>query len=75
MHANAERPTFTSPWLNTDEAASYLGNSPKSLAIWRCQGQGPRYHILNKRLVRYHVDDLDAFVIGDGGGSDAHCNS
>lgn len=67
MLDNAERPTFTSPWLNTDEAAGYLGNSPKTLAIWRCQGQGPRYHILNRRLVRYHVDDLDAFVFGNDG--------
>ena len=65
MQNTAELPPITSPWLNTEEAATYLGNSPKSLAIWRCQGQGPRYHILNKRLVRYHVNDLDAFVRGE----------
>lgn len=59
--------TFTSPWFDTVEAAAYLGNSPKSLAIWRCRGQGPRYYIMNKRLVRYNVADLDAFVRGEDG--------
>jgi hypothetical protein len=58
-------PAFTSPWLDTVAAAAYLGNSPKTLAIWRCRGEGPRYRVVNKRLVRYHVDDLDAFVRGE----------
>lgn len=62
INSNLNKETFTSPWLNTEEAARYLGNSPKSLAIWRCQGQGPKYHILNKRLVRYHRDELDNFM-------------
>jgi hypothetical protein len=58
-------PAFTSPWLDTAAAATYLGNSPKTLAIWRCRGEGPRYRVVNRRLVRYHVDDLDAFVRGE----------
>jgi hypothetical protein len=58
-------PAITSPWLDTTAAAAYLGNSPKTLAIWRCRGEGPRYHVVNRRLVRYHVDDLDAFVRGE----------
>lgn len=57
--------TFTSPWLDTESAAAYLGNSPKTLAVWRCRGEGPRYRVVNRRLVRYHVDDLDAFVRGE----------
>jgi len=67
MQPTTASETIRSPWLDTDGAANYLGNSPKSLAVWRCKGQGPRYHTLNKRLVRYHVDDLDAFVRGEDG--------
>jgi len=62
-HTDTTQPV--SPWLNTDEAAKYLGNSPKSLAIWRSQGKGPKYHILSQRLVRYHIGDLDAYVRGE----------
>ncbi len=61
---NAEQP---SPWLNTEQAAKYLGASPKTLAIWRVKGQGPRYHNVNKRLVRYHVGDLDAHILNRPG--------
>ena len=57
-----------SPWLNTEQAASYLGASPKTLAIWRSKGKGPRYHIVNERLVRYHVKELDAHVFNRPGG-------
>lgn len=60
-------PTNVSPWLDTDAAARYLSASPKTLSVWRCQGKGPRYHVAGGRLVRYHVDDLDAFVRGEGG--------
>ena len=67
------RTGFCSPWMSTGQAAKYLGASPKTLAVWRCQGKGPRYHIVNERLVRYHVNDLDAHVLGQpgGGGSNA----
>lgn len=58
-------PAFTSPWLDTIGAAQYLAASPKTLSVWRCQGRGPRYHVVGGRLVRYHVDDLDAFARGE----------
>ncbi len=51
-----------SPWLGTTEAAAYLGSTPGTLKNWRAAGTGPAYHILQERLVRYHVDDLDRFV-------------
>jgi hypothetical protein len=54
-----------SPWLNTDEAAGYLGSTAGTLKNWRATGQGPSYHVVQSRLVRYHVDELDAFVRGD----------
>ncbi len=61
--------TFTSPWLNTEAAGAYLSASPKTLAVWRSQGRGPRYRTCGGRLVLYHRDDLDVFVLGNDSGS------
>jgi hypothetical protein len=51
-----------SPWLDTDGAAAYLGTTPGTLKNWRARGMGPKYHLIQTKLVRYHTDDLDAFV-------------
>lgn len=53
-----------SPWLGTEEAAAYLGSTAGTLKNWRATGQGPKYHVVQSRLVRYHVEDLDRFVRG-----------
>ncbi len=52
--------TFTSPWLNTNQAADYLSVSGGTLRNWRSAGAGPRYRTVG-RVVRYHRDDLDDF--------------
>ncbi len=54
-----------SPWLDSDQAANYLGCSSGTLKTWRSRGEGPTYHIVNQKLVRYNVEDLDAFVRGE----------
>lgn len=54
-----------SPWLNSEAAAAYLGSTAGTLRNWRATGKGPKYHVVQDRLVRYHTDDLDAFVRGD----------
>jgi hypothetical protein len=54
-----------SPWLDTEGAAAYVSCTPGTLKTWRTRGGGPRYHIVNQKLVRYHTDDLDAFVRGE----------
>lgn len=54
-----------SPWLDSDAAAEYLSCTAGTLKTWRSRGEGPRYHIIQSKLVRYHVDDLDAFVRGE----------
>lgn len=54
-----------SPWHDSGSAAAYLGCSAGTLKTWRSQGQGPNYHIIQSKLVRYHVADLDAFVRGE----------
>jgi hypothetical protein len=51
-----------SPWIDSEAAAAYLGTTAGTLKNWRATGKGPKYHIVQDRLVRYHRDDLDAFV-------------
>ena len=52
------------PWFDTEAAAAYLRREPGTLKGWRSRGEGPRYHTVNGQLIRYHIDDLDAFVRG-----------
>jgi hypothetical protein len=53
-----------SPWLDTAAAARYLGKEPGTLKGWRSKGEGPAFHVVSRQFIRYHVDDLDAFVRG-----------
>lgn len=52
------------PWFDTEAAAAYLRREPGTLKGWRSKGEGPRFYVVNGQLIRYHVDDLDAFVRG-----------
>jgi len=52
--------------LTANEAASYCGVKPSTLAKWRLKGIGPRFSTALGRDPRYHVDDLDAFLWGEG---------
>ena len=56
----AERARRGSPYLNTAQAAHYLGISERSMQRMRARGSGPRprRHAL---MVLYHIDDLDAW--------------
>lgn len=45
------------PFLNTEQAAAYLGISARKLQYMRSRCTGPRYR-LHSRFVRYHIDDL-----------------
>ena len=47
-----------SPFLNTEQAAFYLGICPRRLQVLRGLGTGPRFR-RHSRYVRYHIDDLD----------------
>jgi len=48
-------------FLNTRQAAEFLGMQPQTLDAWRCRGCGPRFVKLG-RAVRYRRADLDAWV-------------
>ena len=54
------------PGLRADEAAKYLGVKLDTLAKWRQLGKGPPFSDALGRDPRYHADDLDAFLWGDG---------
>ena len=56
--ARANRAKKGSPFLNTEQAAFYLGLSPRKLRALRSNGQGPQFR-RHSRYVRYHIDDLD----------------
>jgi len=70
-NARAEQARRGSPFLNTKQAAHYVGLSRRTLEKMRLEGRGPasRKH---GRIVRYHIADLDAWSQGGGpeGGSD-----
>jgi len=47
--------------MTSDNAARYLGRAPKTLAMWRLQGLGPRWVKVGSRIF-YFRNDLDALV-------------
>jgi hypothetical protein len=57
----SKRVTPLRGWLSPEEAGAYLSLSPRTLENMRGRGEGPKYSKLAHR-VRYHVDDLDAWV-------------
>ncbi|BEV11938.1 helix-turn-helix domain-containing protein [Asticcacaulis sp. DW145] len=54
-----------SPFLNTDQAAHYMGLSRRTLEKFRAEGQGPVYR-RHGRYVRYHIDDIDGWSRASG---------
>lgn len=58
-NSTIERQKHLSPWLNTEQAAEYMGCNAITVRRWRCEGKGPHFIVVNRHTVRYHVDDLD----------------
>lgn len=54
-----------SPFLNTAQAAFYVGLSHRTLEKMRTAGVGPRFR-KHGRYVRYHINELDAWSRGEG---------
>jgi hypothetical protein len=61
--ARAARAKKGSPFLNTEQAAFYLGLSARKLQQMRGTDTGPRFR-RHSRYVRYHIDDLDGWSKG-----------
>lgn len=50
--------------LDEDEAAEFLGLSPRTLQGLRVRGGGPDYIKIGSRAVRYRLSDLEDFIEG-----------
>ena len=50
--------------LDCKNAAKYLGKSSKTLDMWRCKGEGPKW--IKRGRVFYFLEDLDAWLQGNG---------
>ncbi|MEK9211604.1 helix-turn-helix transcriptional regulator [Sphingomonas sp. 2378] len=57
-NTRAARAKRGSPFLNTAQAAFYIGLAKSTLELMRQQGGGPRYR-RHGRFIRYHIDDLE----------------
>jgi hypothetical protein len=51
--------------MTREDAARYLGNQPKTLAMWALLGKGPPSVRVGGRIF-YFRTDLDAFIRGGG---------
>jgi len=61
MSVNAP-PRFNSELLSREEAASYLGVSARTLAVWKSTGRYNLPCVRIGRLAKYRKADLDAFI-------------
>jgi hypothetical protein len=52
-------------WLDSEKAAAYLGIAPNTLKRWRAHRTGPLFHKIGGKLIRYHINDLEAFARRD----------
>lgn len=50
--------------LDAKNAAKYLGKSTKTLDMWRCKGEGPKW--IKRGRIFYYLADLDAWLTGNG---------
>ena len=50
--------------VDTSNAATYLGLSPKTLAMFRSNGKGPQF--IKRGRVFYYLKDLDEWLNADG---------
>lgn len=58
--ARANRAKQGTPFLSTEQAAFYLGLSPRKLQEMRATSVGPAFR-RHCRYVRYHIDDLESW--------------
>ncbi|WP_430232290.1 helix-turn-helix domain-containing protein [Nitrosomonas communis] len=50
------------PLLTRQEAADYLGVSPATLSKWACEKTQALPYVKVGRLVRYRIEDLEAYI-------------
>jgi hypothetical protein len=58
--------------MDTDNAAKYIGRTPKTMAMWRSQGKGPPY--IRRGRIYYYRLDLDEWLADGRATSTAQAN-
>lgn len=53
-------PTFPDGRMTAENAATYLGLAPKTLAMMRCRGTGPAF--IKRGRIFYYREDLDGWL-------------
>ncbi len=56
--------TYPDGRMNTKNASSYTGLSEKTLAMMRCNGNGPKF--IKRGRVFYFMADVDAWMNANG---------
>lgn len=64
-NARAAQARKGSPFLNTRQAAHYIGLGWRTLELMRWKGVGPNFR-RHGRFIRYHIDDLDTWSRNTG---------
>ncbi|HHJ39136.1 MAG: excisionase [Methylothermaceae bacteria B42] len=52
----------TKKLLSPEEAAAILNVAPGTLMVWRCTGRYNLPYVKVGRLVRYRMEDIEAFI-------------
>lgn len=55
-------PVFKSNLMTPEQVADYLGVSVETLNVWRCTKRYNLPYVKAGRLVRYRLQDVEAFV-------------
>lgn len=50
------------PFVTPKMLAAYLQVSEKTLDRWRGKGQGPAFHKITNKRIRYYLPDVDAWL-------------
>jgi hypothetical protein len=66
VNAQADEARKGTPFLNTAQAAFYVGLAQQTLEKMRQHRKGPRYR-RHGRYIRYHIADLDAWSEANSG--------
>ncbi|MDR3606243.1 MAG: helix-turn-helix domain-containing protein [Oligoflexia bacterium] len=48
--------------LTEQQAAAFIGFTPRALQSWRCRGGGPVFVRVSARAIRYRLRDLMSWV-------------
>tara|TARA_E500000081_G_scaffold8930_1_gene10603 strand:+ start:2387 stop:2593 length:207 start_codon:yes stop_codon:yes gene_type:complete len=52
--------------LTTQDVASFLGVSVRTVESWRQQGKPPKYKRFSHKLLRYRAEDVKKFINQQG---------